>query len=37
MLPVIDLHAYGNDYPESSLVQCLSILQHVPGWWWFRC
>ena len=33
MLPFIDLHAYGNYYPESGWIRTCSIIQHVLGWW----
>ncbi|MGI9452009.1 MAG: hypothetical protein ACR2QH_15420 [Geminicoccaceae bacterium] len=34
MLPVIDLHAYGNYYAESGWIRMFSVIQHVLGWWW---
>lgn len=33
MLPFIDLHAYGNYYPESGFIRACSVVQHVLGWW----
>lgn len=33
MLPFIDLHAYGNYYPESGWIRACSVMQHVLGWW----
>ncbi len=34
MLPVIDLHAYGNYYPVWGPMRAISAVQHVLGWWW---
>lgn len=34
MIPVIDLHAYSNYFPEWWPMRGLTVLQHLLGWWW---
>lgn len=34
MLPVIDLHAYSNYYPEWTWMRGVTVVQHILGWWW---
>lgn len=34
MVPVIDLHAYSNYYPEWWVMRGVTVFQHVLGWWW---
>ena len=34
MIPVIDLHAYNNYYPEARWMRFVPVIQHLLGWWW---
>ncbi len=34
MIPVIDLHAYSNYYPEWGRMRGITVIQHIFGWWW---
>jgi hypothetical protein len=33
MLPVINLHAYTEYYPNNQAIRLFSFLQHIVGWW----
>ena len=33
IIPVINLHAYSNYYPEWGFIRFLSVCQHILGWW----
>ena len=33
MIPVIDLQAYNQYYPQPKWMRTFAMLQHVVGWW----